>query len=152
MTYTTVATYGDITHVAFNARKADVLEVHRATGGSVLAAMRYSAEVSDEVNVIRDDGGVPFCVYGCASDPDVDGQGVPWMIATDHLKANRRFFHRVARDWHDHLRSTYASLANYADAENTESLRWLASLGYTIDPPVINDLGYPIQRFHQCAS
>ncbi len=152
MTHTTVATYGDIAHVALNARGADVQEVDRATGLSVLAAMRYSAEVSDEVNVIRDDDGVPFCIYGCATNPEDASQGVPWMIATDRLKRNRKFFHWVAVNWHHHLLSRYERLANYADADNTQSLRWLASLGYTIDPPVINERGFPIRRFHQCAS
>lgn len=152
MTHTTVATWGDIAHVALNARGADVQEVYRATGLSVLSAMRYSAEVSDEVNVIRDNDCVPFCIYGCASDPEVEGGGIPWMIATDRLKKNRRYFHWVAVNWHKHLLKEYTSLANYADDENTQSLRWLASLGYIIDPPVINERGFPIRRFHQCAS
>lgn len=152
MTHIVPTSDDDITYLSIHARASDKDEVYRSTGGSLRDALEYSREVSEVCLTLVGDDGKPVVIFGVAPAHDVPGLGIPWLIATDELRKYRKTFHRHARDYRDEWLGRYMRLENYADAENVETLHWLATLGYTIDPPIINELGYPIQRFHLCAS
>ncbi len=141
-----------IAYMSIHARESDKDEVFKATGGSLLDALVYSRDESEECLTLVGDDGLPVVLFGVAPAHDVPGLGIPWLIATDELSQHRKTFHRYARHYRDEWLKRYRVLENYADADNVETLRWLAALGYTIDSPIFNERGYLIQRFHLCAS
>ncbi len=125
---------GDIEHVAANLRAADLAELQalHGPGVDVLSSLAMSVQCSDAPMVIDIDGQAQ-AVLGCAPVCLLDGSGVPWLLGTDALSRHPRFMveegRRVVAGW----ASSYPHLFNMVDERNTRSIRWLRSIGFTVD-------------------
>ncbi len=84
-------------------------------------------------NSIVGDSGEPVGLAG------VSAGGLIWLLSTEGLLStpgHRRQFIKGARIWVDGLVGEgLGPLHNWALARNCITLRWLESLGFTIDPP-----------------
>lgn len=121
-----------VLHVAENLRDADVLEVmlsHRMTAHE---AVRESWAQSDIIRGMVTDDGVPCGLCGVA------GQRI-WMLGTDDLTRTKKARWQLCvegRKWVDScLEEVGAPLFNQVFSKNTQSIRWLKRLGFTVMPP-----------------
>lgn len=64
----------------------------------------------------------------------VDRVGVPWMLASPLLTKIRKQFLRESKAFLDEMSCGYDKLWNVAWSKNTEHLRWLKWLGFTMLP------------------
>lgn len=141
------ATIEHLRELAGSARPADRDEAE-ASHGSLEEAL-YDAFKRTEYPVALSYKGELIAVYGVASAGWLSDYGALWLIGTPLM---RKYAGRVLHDaklFVAHAREHYPSLVNYVDARNTESVRWLAALGFTIDPPQpfgVKQL--PFHRFH----
>lgn len=143
-------TAADIEAIAACARQADVDEMQACAGASVAECLRQGLEQSLRVWVIESEG-LPLAA--CGDTMAGIGTGVPWMVTTDHILSNRRGFLRASRAVVGDALKRHHQLINYVDARNTDAIRWLAWLGFTIGDPVPYGVrGLPFHQFHMIRS
>lgn len=123
----------DIAEIADSARRADVEEMMACTGASVCAALSYGLQHSLRSWVIEHDG-IPLAAVG--DTLAAVGVGVPWMVTTNNITINPRGFLRASKAVLSEALQRHAKLTNYVDARNTDAIRWLSWLGFTIGPAV----------------
>ncbi|MCA8110255.1 hypothetical protein [Burkholderia cepacia] len=110
-------------------REQDRAEIALSSGDATEAPLLRSLVASAEAWVAVDSNDVPFCIYGVA---EVDGLGSPWMVATPEVY---RFAKRLVKDgrvWVASIQERYTALFNFVHADNSASIAWLRSLGFTI--------------------
>jgi hypothetical protein len=91
--------------------------------------MRWGS-ASDWATVVAVDG-VPAISTAYSAGVKVR---VPWMLATDDIRAIGREFLLGSHGEVDRMRKSYALLINNVHSKNTLSMRWLKWLGFIIDP------------------
>jgi hypothetical protein len=113
-------------------REIDQIECRAATGLTVQQSLYESLSTSKDVLwVITIDKRI-IGVFGVA--PLWNGAGAPWLLATDELPTITRRFLRDSKAVIDIWRRNYSCLTNFVAVENTEAIRWLTWLGFTILP------------------
>jgi len=131
------ATTADCLSLFPRLRKQDRVEIALSSGDESEAPLLRSLGVSAEAWVAVDELDVPICIYGVAQ---VGGFGSPWMVATPEVY---RFSKRLVKDgrvWVSRVQADYPALFNFVHAENTASIAWLRSLGFTIGE-LVSDYG-----------
>lgn len=133
---------GSLAHVmqvAHNLRDIDRLELEitgEATGRGPVAAVLHGWSISTYKRVFMADG-EPIVVYGVAPSPFGDGDGCPWMVATDSITLVPRAFLKASRSEIERMRMGWRDLRNATHKDNTVSLQWLRWLGFRIsDEPL----------------
>lgn len=117
-------------HVMFpKLREQDRNEIALSSGDHTVAVMLRSLSVSDEAWVAVNDAGEPFCIYGVGN---VQGYGSPWMVATPEVHRYAKRLVRDGRKWVASIQSRYPLLFNFVHSENSASISWLSSLGFTV--------------------
>lgn len=124
-------------------RWQDRLEVLYSHGKTPDQAVTESWQNSQICRCIGTDEGTAVGICG------VNGSLI-WLLGTDELLEHRRDrlqFIREGRRWVDSLFRDhgYRLLENWALANNVTTLRWLYSMGFTIDTPA--PLGHSAQLF-----
>lgn len=118
--------------VADNLRPQDQLEVKLSHGVSPHEAVRTSWANSRICRGIALDDGTPVGLCG------VVGHRI-WMLGTPQLTATRKGRWQLCvegRKWVDScLDEVGGPLFNQVYSKNTESIRWLKVLGFTVDKP-----------------
>ena len=79
--------------------------------------------------------GVPAAVMGLASSALLGGHGVPRLLTSPLCERHKRFFMCESRRQVDRMRATVLPLVNYVHADYARASRWLAWLGFTVEPP-----------------
>ena len=137
--------WGDSLELVVKMRQADLEE---------LAALGYtsgldhlidtSVNASAPAYTITADGDVA-CIMGVV--PLVDGAAI-WMLGTDLVTVHQRALMRLCRPYIQAFLSEYKHLYNYVHADNTRAVRWLKSVGFTLQSPEpYGPLGSPFHRF-----
>lgn len=136
--------------VGSSLRKADLLEL-RAVHGPWVEPVRVLLDglhLSDWPATFEA-GGMPVGMAGIVrtredwwrSAPhaqllglDQPGTGIVWLLGTDGLTADWRWFLRASRALLEEHAVGYARLLNVVDARHEQALRWLGWLGFTLRP------------------
>jgi hypothetical protein len=129
-------------------RPADRDEAEAATGPADEALFDAICSSSFPTALIAPNGGL-IAIYGVAPLNMLSDRGALWLMGTSLMRTYAGKVLHDARLYIAHVREHYPALVNYVDARNTESVRWLAALGFTIDPPApygVKQL--PFHRFH----
>lgn len=73
----------------------------------------------------------------------------PWMLGTTHLERLPGALTRVALRYLAVMKGHYRRLANYVDARNLTSIRWLKRLGFTVHAETVpyGPYGLPFHQF-----
>lgn len=126
------ATMEDLEYMAPRLREADVREMKALDGSEPYPALVESFNASVLANVMVDDEGKPFAVYGVApadwcSDCTV---GVSWMLGTEDLKKHSMWFLRNFHWMLDEMHEHFPTFGNFADVRNTVHIRWLKWAGF----------------------
>ena len=126
------ATEEKVISIGQNLRKPDRIEVWLSHQAEPIEAVMGSWEDSDICRCIETDAGQPVGLTG------LSGSRI-WMLGTDELTATRRRRLQLCnegRGWVEHCLSVARMpIGNDVYASNTESIRWLKHLGFTVDEP-----------------
>jgi hypothetical protein len=112
-------------------RQQDKDEVWASGGFTPLEALAFSVEVTNEDmrwTALAD--GVPFCMWGASEHIQDPTLGVVWLLGSDHIYQIKRRFILESRKYVSMMHDRFDTLANYVDARNTVSMRWLETLGF----------------------
>lgn len=137
----------DIMDLAANMRQADIDELQVVCGLPPDQAIVESVQASDPELLrayLADDQLV--CITGCS--PVDEQHARPWLLATDLLDG---FYYRLQRETLgilDLMRAKYAYLSNVVDPNNTMTIEWLKSLGFTMGEAYTGYRGYPVLPFY----
>ena len=125
-------TVDHVLDVADHLRDSDVNEVMLSHGCNARDAVTPSWASSDIVRGMVTDDDVPCGLCG------VVGKRI-WMLGTDRLTENRRARWQLCvegRQWVDTcLEELGGPLFNQVYSKNTESIKWLQYLGFTVERP-----------------
>lgn len=91
--------------------------------------------------------GEPACMFGVIPQSIAGGVGVAWFLSTDLVRTDLRTFLLGSRLVVDHLLAIYPRIEGVVDARFTESVRWLARIGFKLGAPV-EFRGVPFRHFY----
>lgn len=121
----------DIELLAPIMRASDILEIKDSTGHTPREALENGLEQSDICYSMFSNGNI-VCMGGVAPSGYNRQVGIVWFLASDGLAksatALQYYMPRVLVEMH----RLYPSLANFVDARNETSVRWLLHLGFKV--------------------
>lgn len=135
----------DTAYVASNIRDADAREVYETSGRSVLSTLERSVRLSQRVATITVDD-EPAAIIGVGAATPFSKTGVPWMLGTDLVTAKARHILPYGPSMVIKMMQTHDELRNIVHVENKASIRWLKTLGFTINKE--QPLGWRGGLFH----
>ena len=112
---------------------ADAAEIWAATFSYPIDSLTLGVEVSRDPKAALVDGEV-LCMFGCAPPSPLGRTATPWLLGSVDLPKHARGFLRGSRLYFSRWRQEYEILANYVDARHSHAIRWLAWLGFSIEP------------------
>lgn len=124
------ATYEDCLTLAPNLRQEDKDEVWESHSHLPEEALLESLKASPDAQVATVDGEV-ICMFGVAPTLELD-VGIPWLLGTPRIKEFSTEFLKRNKPVLSGISSGYKLLVNYVWSRNTEHIRWLQWLGFTI--------------------
>jgi len=134
--------------LANNMAEADRQELYAVGAHSPLQGILSSVAVSRDATSGLADGRV-VCMFGIATATALSFVGVPWMLGAEELPQHARRFLRLNKAYMEAVKEEYSELANFVDARNKRSIRWLEWLGFDFDKAVdFGPYGLPFHRFH----
>jgi hypothetical protein len=146
------ATFQHAVELANTMSEADKRELEGVGVGSPLQALLQSVAASRDATSGLADGRV-VCMFGIATDTPLSFLGVPWMLGAEELPNHSLRFLRLNRAYIRYAQEEFNALANFVDARNTRSIRWLQWLGFQLDDEApFGPHGLPFHRFHWEAS
>lgn len=115
-------------------RAADVAEMRDCFKISPREALTNSCKNPGWAVSLLDAKGRVICIGGMGISTMEDGAevGVPWLLASDLVEANKWGFLDLSRQLVAEMRRTHKFLFNYCDTRNTAAHRWLKWLGFTL--------------------
>ena len=126
----------DITWLAEHLRAQDVAEVHACGHRDLAHVVRAGVARSVWSRTATVDGEVA-AIFGVAPLLTLmDPRGVPWMLGTDLVPANRGALARHAAPYIQQMLGTFPHLVNIVHAKNTVAVRWLRRVGFTLREPI----------------
>lgn len=114
-------------------RAADAREI-AAHGLSKEEGLSFSLARALWASAYLVDGEVA-AILGCGTPSLLGGYATPWLITGKPVERVRKSFARLAREKIAELRERYPLMINYVHADYADSLKFMAWLGFTIDPP-----------------
>jgi hypothetical protein len=136
-----------VKYIADTMRSLDVVEVLLSHGHTPLQALNRSLDLSPKKWVAYVDGD-PFVAFGVGELSLLSSIGSPWALASRSFADYRRPFAAYSRRIIADLRRGYEALENYVWRGNIDSIRWLRSCGFTLDPAAPHGPGgHPFHRF-----
>ena len=120
--------------VADNVRMADVEELWASDKITPSDALQNASKWSTTFVALADD--VPICAFGVVPYSILGSFGAPWMVGTNALDGCAKDFIRHCKTDLKGFFGEWERLYNVVDARNTKAIRWLAWLGFQIQPAV----------------
>lgn len=124
----------DVMQIAHGLRQIDRHELEitgGVTGRGPVEAVAHGWRVSTYRRVFKADG-EPIVVYGVAPSGFNDGDGAPWMVATDAITRVPRSFLKASISEVQAMRRGWVELRNATHMDNVVSLQWLRWLGFRV--------------------
>lgn len=147
------ATRADAEYLASRLRAEDRAEVQTATGLSPEEVVPLSFDLSTQCYAIRraspqaDDH--PCVIFGVADDPEVEGLGLVWLLASDEVSAVRASVLACAPHFLNAMSRDYPlGLYNHVDDRNRLHLGWCMKTGFTETAQVVIN-GFPFHQIHR---
>ena len=124
-------TQADIDYVAANMRDADTLEC-TANGLNPIDALAMSVRNSNQYKTfcIKD---IVIAIFGICPDPDDKGNGIIWLLGTEHIKKHSKSFLKSSKKEFMSIMSNYKTATNLIHKDNDLHLRWVKWLGFEVD-------------------
>ena len=90
--------------------------------------------------------GEPAAIVGLGRSALAGGHGVPWLLTSPTVERHRKLFLRESRRQVARMLAEVRPLVNWVHADYRRAVRWLAWLGFELDPPLPLN-GAPFRRF-----
>ena len=144
------ATHCDLFELSVGLRPLDRDELVATVRGDVLSTLELSCKVSDDPVAVKAPDGQLIAVFGIAPTSLMSDTAAPWLLGTHLMTSYAQPILFYARRYIAFVRERYPRLMNYVDARNEPSIRWLKSVGFTVDaqPVPYGVSGLPFHRFH----
>lgn len=126
------ATQEHADHIAANMNEADVAEIWASSRMTPHLALTM-AVVSRDTRVGLADG-VPICMFGCQAPSLLSDVAVPWLLGSKDISKHGRRFLRESKVYFAEMTKKHGVLVNYVDVRHKVAVRWLAWLGFTLEP------------------
>ena len=142
------ATMHDAIAMRGKLRERDYAEVWAAHGENPDDVLCACVEHSVRLWCVEDE--TILAIFGVA--PSIrEGIGHPWLLGTDGLARCRHVLLRQPQQYLEKMHALFPVLQNFVDVRNTQSVRWLAWLGFSVDPtPVrLGPFSMPFYSFHK---
>jgi hypothetical protein len=141
-----------VLQVAREIREADRQELIAAHGDpSMFAILEKSIAVSKDIWAAQEeDNQDAICIFGIAPIGGLlTPVAAPWLIGTDRVGAHASALIRASRKYILSVRERYPTLVNFVDSRNTDSIKYLKALGFTLDEAQpFGAAELPFHRFH----
>ena len=118
---------------AIDLREADAREIE-ALGFTQEEGLRLSLDRAVWAHAYLVDGEIA-AILGFSLTSLLGGGGQPWLITGKPVERVKKSFARIARARIAEMKAQHGYLANWVHAEYTESLRFMAWLGFDIGEP-----------------
>lgn len=118
--------------IAYRLRRADIDEVYASHGLSKEAAVLGMLESRGIKHAAELPSGRVVAIYGIAEQY---WGGEPWLLGTDEIADVYLPFLRQSRIFIRRSLAIFGMLANWVDARNVLSIRWLRWLGFEMGAP-----------------
>lgn len=120
-----------ISGILGNLRNADWNEVYAATGKNPdLELLKAWQDNFKRWALILDDEVVG--VFGVA-ETELKGVGVPWLLGTNKMGEIKIQLVKQCRVYVEEMLERFTMLANFVDARNTDSVKFLKYCGFTLE-------------------
>lgn len=136
--------------IAAHARKADTDELWTQARATPYQSMRKGIKLTRSATTALMDG-EPIAMFGVTPISLLKGWGIPWMVGSTLMDgmAVKRGLLRDARRYFVMWQQGYTFLLNFVDDRNTQAIRWLEWLGFTVlDPQPHGFDGLPFRTFY----
>ena len=144
--------------IAPRLRQMDVDEIWSMCAMKPLDALLYSVQDSKEaLTVMMPDSDIPVMMFGLGGAAGIlDRKRSVWLLATDQMNRVKRDFIIQSGRYLETL-AAGETVYNYVLQGNTQSLRWLKMLGFSIMEPkpfgwLQKPYHYVEKEFPKCAS
>lgn len=120
----------------FKMRQEDAEECLLSSGLSPEESLKQSCAVSSYAWAILDTrSGECVCVFGLRTLYNDSGApiGIPWSLYSTGIKKCPKGVLRLIKEVNDGLLQEFAIFYNIIHARNTTAIRWVKTLGYTVD-------------------
>lgn len=137
----------DIMDLAANMRQVDKDELQLVCDLSPEQAVIESLKASDPEFLrayLADDQLI--CIAGCS--PMDEHHAQPWLLATDLLDGYCYRLRRESLGVLNLMRAKYAYLSNVINPNNTMTIEWLESIGFTMGEAYTNHRGHNVLPFY----
>lgn len=121
--------------IAYRLRQADIDEVYASHGVSPEEAVRGMLEsrgIKHAAELFGEPNGRVVAIYGIAKQY---WGGEPWLLGTDELADVYMPFLRQSKIFIRRSLEICGTLANWVDARNELSIRWIRWLGFELGKP-----------------
>jgi len=132
--------------IADDMRKSDAVEVMASHGHTPIEALKVSFKCSGYSSIAVADG-VPFSMFGVTMSNITTGLGYPWLLSSNEVFKHKEYFLKNAPSVLEDIIFICPRLVNYVHHENKTSIKWLRSLGFTIEDP--EPYGVKEELFHK---
>ena len=137
----------DLASLVADLRPLDRAEVEAASGETWADELRSAISISAFVLAAEDDDGL-VALFGVKPVALLGDEGQPWVLGTSRMARHGRSLGLISRRYIAEVSQTFPLLANYVDARNTPSIRFLKWLGFAIAPArPFGVAGLPFHRF-----
>lgn len=143
------ATTWDLLSLARNLRNTDLRELELTTGKAPLDALTEAFEMSTQCMVVTlTEGGEPAAIFGAAPQPDQEGTGIVWLMATPEIRKCALAFLKVVPEIIEEMLQEFPrGLHNIVWSKNRLHVRWIKAAGFTIGGTVAYQ-DEPFTYFH----
>jgi hypothetical protein len=128
------ATLEHVEELCNRVRGADLIEMEAALLMDTKTALLMSYCLSTECYAWMCNGQVA-AVFGVAPDADAEGVGCPWMIGSELVAKENKWFLRNSRRVINDFNKRFPLLENYVHPDNSLSIRWLEWCGFKFCEP-----------------
>jgi hypothetical protein len=129
------ATVADAAAIVPNLRQCDIDECEALCGAGSTPGVAVSTVVNSPLALAYVRDGRLVALFGVAGNL-LSATGAPWLFGTDEVSHCSRAVIRDSRRYLPAMLALFPRLANYVDARNTISIRWLKRIGFKFHPAV----------------
>lgn len=139
----------DIPAMVADMRAGDRAELEATIDLPIQDQLKQAIEWSTLPVAAVNERGDLLALFGAAPFSLMSKTAAPWMVGTNLIRRYPKALTEGAQRFFAMTLQTHPRLLNFVDARNTESVKWLARLGFTVEKPKPHGIAdLPFHRFH----
>jgi len=121
----------DAVSLAKDLKPIDKLEIKYSHDDTPIDALLscFSQKDADNYSIVSPNGTI-YGMFGVNADPELEGYGVVWLLASSKLQRFPISFFKDSVEWIKKLHKNYDHIYNFVYEKNWQSLKWLQLCGF----------------------